>query len=74
MDPVQKALWFVESHSGEQISLDDIAQACKVSPFHLTRAAITAHLPIDVRDWPIENELDHKPQFDAPKCRAYMTY
>ena len=38
MDPVQKALWYVESHSRESISLEDIADACKVSPFHLTRA------------------------------------
>ena len=38
MDPVQKALWFVESHSREPITLEDIARACKVSPFHLTRA------------------------------------
>jgi len=38
MDPVQKALWFVESHSREPISLEEIASACKVSSFHLTRA------------------------------------
>src|SRR6516225_8819055 len=38
MDPVQKALWFIESHSCDAISLEDIASACKVSPFHLTRA------------------------------------
>jgi AraC family transcriptional regulator len=38
MDPVQKALWFVESHSREPIALEDIAKACKVSAFHLTRA------------------------------------
>jgi AraC family transcriptional regulator len=38
MDPAQKALWFVESHSQEQISLEEIARACKVSAFHLTRA------------------------------------
>ena len=38
MDPVQKAPWYVESHSRESISLEDIADACKVSPFHLTRA------------------------------------
>jgi AraC family transcriptional regulator len=37
MDPVQKALWYVESHSRESITLEDIANACKVSPFHLTR-------------------------------------
>jgi AraC family transcriptional regulator len=38
MDPVQKALWFVESHSREPIALEDIARVCYVSPFHLTRA------------------------------------
>ncbi len=38
MNPVQKALWFVESHSREPITLEDIAQASNVSPFHLTRA------------------------------------
>jgi len=38
MDPVQKALWFVESHSREPISLEDISRACNVSTFHITRA------------------------------------
>jgi AraC family transcriptional regulator len=38
MDPVQKALWFVESHRRKPITLEDVAQGCKVSPFHLTRA------------------------------------
>lgn len=38
MDPVQKALWFVESHSRDPITLEDVAKACNVSPFHLTRA------------------------------------
>lgn len=38
MDPVAKALWFVESHSRELIGLDEIAASCHVSPFHLTRA------------------------------------
>jgi len=38
MDPVQRALWYVESHSREPISLDDVAVACKVSAYHLTRA------------------------------------
>ena len=38
MSPVQKALWFVESHSREAISLEAVAAACKVSPYHLTRA------------------------------------
>src|SRR5262245_61739266 len=38
MDPVQKALWFAASHSRDSFSLEDVAKACKVSPFHLTRA------------------------------------
>ncbi len=38
MTPVHKALWFVESHSREPLALEDIARACHVSPFHLTRA------------------------------------
>jgi AraC family transcriptional regulator len=38
MNPVQKALWFVESHSRDPITLEDIAKACNVSAFHLTRA------------------------------------
>jgi AraC family transcriptional regulator len=38
MDPVQKALWFVENKLTEEISLDEIARACHVSPFHLTRS------------------------------------
>jgi AraC family transcriptional regulator len=42
MDPVQKALWFVESHMQEPMALEDIAGACKVSPFHLTRAFAAA--------------------------------
>ena len=42
MDPVQKALWYVESHSREPITLDEIANACKVSAFHLTRAFAAA--------------------------------
>jgi AraC family transcriptional regulator len=42
MDPVQKALWFVESHSREPLALDDIARACHVSAYHLTRAFAAA--------------------------------
>jgi AraC family transcriptional regulator len=43
MDPVRKAVWFVESHSGDNaLSLEHIARQCKVSPFHLTRAFAAA--------------------------------
>jgi AraC family transcriptional regulator len=38
MNPVQKALWFVESHLREPIALEDVASRIGVSPYHLTRA------------------------------------
>lgn len=38
MDPVGKALWFIESHFDKDMALDDIAVAAGVSRFHLTRA------------------------------------
>jgi AraC family transcriptional regulator len=38
MDPTQKALWYVESHSRDPISLEEVATICHVSAFHLTRA------------------------------------
>ncbi|WP_027214957.1 AraC family transcriptional regulator [Burkholderia sp. WSM2232] len=38
MNPVRKALWFVESHFAEELTLDDIANCACVSRFHLARA------------------------------------
>ncbi len=38
MNLVSKALWYIESHFAEEISLEDIAIACDVSRFHLSRA------------------------------------
>ena len=38
MDPVQKALWFVESHLRDPLTLDEVAGHSGVSPYHLTRA------------------------------------
>jgi len=38
MNPVEKALWYVESHFASEISLDDVARAAGVSRFHLLRA------------------------------------
>ena len=47
MTPVQKALWFIESHSSASISLDDVAECAGVSRFHLLRAfAAATGLPI----------------------------
>lgn len=42
MDPVNKAVWYIESHSGEALSLDEIAAAAGVSRFHFSRAFTTA--------------------------------
>jgi AraC family transcriptional regulator len=38
MNPANKALWYVETHFAEDIALDEVAKACGVSRFHLTRA------------------------------------
>jgi AraC family transcriptional regulator len=38
MDPVGKALWFIESHFGQEIALADIAAVSGVSRYHLSRA------------------------------------
>jgi AraC family transcriptional regulator len=38
MNLVGKALWYIESHFADEISLDDVAAACEVSRFHMSRA------------------------------------
>jgi len=38
VDPVVKALWFIEGNSSRDITLDDIAAAAGVTRFHMTRA------------------------------------
>jgi AraC family transcriptional regulator len=38
MNPVSKALWFIEGHLRTDISLDDIAAASGVSRYHMSRA------------------------------------
>ena len=38
MNPVNKALWFIESHFAEALELDDVANVAGVSRYHLTRA------------------------------------
>lgn len=37
MQTIGKALWYIESHFGEQITLDDVARVSGVSRFHLAR-------------------------------------
>lgn len=47
MGPVGKAIWFVESHYADAVSLDDIAEASGVSRFHLSRAfSYTLGVPV----------------------------
>jgi len=45
MDPVGRALWFIESHFASEITLDEIAGAGGVSRFYMTRAfgTVTGH-------------------------------
>jgi AraC family transcriptional regulator len=38
MNLMGKALWFIETHLAEEISLEDIAAAGDVSRFHMARA------------------------------------
>src|SRR5688500_2811512 len=42
MNPVNKALWYIESHFTSDITLDDIATVTGVSRFYLTRAFAVA--------------------------------
>ena len=38
MNPAQKALWYVESHLADRLTLDEIAAVGGVSRFHMVRA------------------------------------
>jgi AraC family transcriptional regulator len=37
VNPVARALWYIESHFGEEITLDDVASIAGVSRYHLSR-------------------------------------
>jgi len=37
MDPAQKALWYIESHLSDGLTLDDVASVAGISRFHLVR-------------------------------------
>jgi AraC family transcriptional regulator len=37
MNPAAKALWFIESHFSEELTLDDVANAAAVSRYHMSR-------------------------------------
>jgi AraC family transcriptional regulator len=38
MNPIDNALWFIESHFGSELSLEQIAAQARMSPHYLTRA------------------------------------
>src|ERR1700722_10765722 len=47
MYPAQKALWYIESHLAEALSLDEIAGVAGISRFHMVRAfAAATGLPV----------------------------
>jgi AraC family transcriptional regulator len=47
MNPALKALWFIESHLAEALSLDEIAGVAGISRFHMVRAfAAATGLPV----------------------------
>lgn len=47
MNPAQKALWYIESHLGTPLTLDEIAGVGGVSRFHMVRAfAAATGLPV----------------------------
>src|ERR1700712_1422660 len=47
MNPAQKALWFIESHLADALTLDEIAAVADVSRFPLVRAfAAATGLPV----------------------------
>ena len=47
MNPAQRAIWFIESHLADPLTLDDIARVGGVSRFHMVRAfAAATGLPV----------------------------
>src|SRR6202034_2548984 len=47
MYPAQKALWYIESHLAEALTLDEIAGVAAISRFHLVRSfAAATGLPV----------------------------
>ena len=42
MNPAQKALWYIESHLADELSLDEIAGVAGISRFHMVHAFVAA--------------------------------
>src|SRR5579864_3296772 len=65
LNPVGKALWFIESHSSSELSLDDVAAKAGVSRFHMTRAFAAA------TGWSIMRYLRGRRLTEAARTLAY---
>lgn len=48
MDPIRRAVWFIESHFANEITLDEIAAVAGVTKFHLCRVfrLVTGYSPL----------------------------
>ena len=42
MNPVEQAIWFIESHFAQPLDLDEIARSGGISRFHMSRAFVVA--------------------------------
>jgi len=65
MNPVGKALWYIESHSASGLTLEDVATQSGVSRFHMTRAFAAA------TGWSIMRYVRGRRLTDAARTLAY---
>ena len=64
MNPAQKALWYIEGHLADPLTLDEIAGVADISRFHLVRA-FTA-----VTGWPVMRYVRIRRLSDAARALA----
>ncbi len=64
MGPVEKAIWYIESHYEQAVSLDDVARVAGVSRFYLSRAFA------DVTGLPLTRYLRYRRLSQAARALA----
>ncbi len=64
MDPVEKAIWYIESHFADEIRLDDVAAIAGVSRYHLVRAFGV------ITGWPVMRYVRARRLSEAAKTLA----
>lgn len=64
MNPVEKAVWYIESHFAGEIALEDVALAAGVSRFHLLRAFGS------VTGWPVMRYIRARRLSEAARALA----